>query len=1556
MGLMGTRKVWRRGVWAAALLVALLGLGYGLLPWYLPTGWIGSRVAGELSEQLGREVSIGRVSVGWGRGVEVSAVRVGRRGGYGEGDLARVGSLQTAFSPWRLVRGQVGRVEVGEAEVWLVGDEGGWNVDDLAAAGEGGAFDVRVRGARVHVVRGRGQGEASGKATFEMEDCVVRCEAGGGLSWSVSGRQQAGRPGRLSSRGRLGPAAGAGGERGQEVVFEADGVDVGALDAAGWAAMVWGDEAGLSEGEVGELLGRLGATGALLWCEGRLAAEPNGLMRLAGDVRLAGGADGGVGLAGEAVEASASGRYDPVTGVAVVESLEVEAGRAGAAVSGWYDPRGAAGETAEVRVLSARAEGRWLGQVCEGLGLAAAGAFFGASEGQVAARGQVRVDDREVRGQWVVDGSGWGVQERRLRKGVGERLTVRGVLRANRDRGEVVLGPVVAVWGANEAEVEASVGGGGVGWEDVLAVADAAGQGEDFLRWLAGHPAAVGVRVRVALADGEAVLGASEALAERLAGVRWRGPVSVEGQVGEAEGKLRAAVRAAAPAGAQGCWEVAGRQVWFEKRAGQALQVSASGVLGEQEVGEAWVVEGVEVEGRSGGAGLALALEQMVWREGQAGPVGALEDLEVGALVEGLGVSAAAGRWEAAGVEGWLGCLPTVGAWLAEREVVLEGDAGGRFRLAGGEGGVGAWEAAVDLEGLGAQAGGAERPVWAFEKARGERAAVKATGVGGRLEAEAQVGDWRLEVARGVGGGEGQGCDGAEAGAWEFRLAGGELEALRRYWAGGFDEAGRLRLGADRLADLRGALGVSGRLTADDSLYRVGFEVEAGASGFSWLRGAGEAGEDTWEVLWAKEAGSACRMSVEVGFSRQHGASGGPGAWLNVCSTPMLVVVESLEVATAVGGLAAEGELAVETGGYAERPWWELSRQGKLALGCWVTTGEGLALALPWTAGWVEGWALAGRGRLTGEFGWDLQDGETVWGRGVVDMTEVGLAGVLSDAGSGQGWPVSKAAGLAATVGFDVAAGQAESGAEVAGGNILSLNELRLTVGENEVRARGELVAEGAGEGWLRATVEAGALEALAGCVGPLEAMGVRGRLAGEVAVRRGGGAEPAWTWRAAGVDGLVEAEAAGRQVGLVVAADEVGAGGVSGCEATVWAGEDRLTLAGDVSRGEGVGWRGRVEVLGKRLDVDGLESWAARLGQDEAVARVVAGVRGVEPAEVVASAGEGELAGWAVSVLEAARASELRGGWDLGEVVVTDGATGALLELEAVRGRCEVKGGQLSAGLRAGLAGGTVAVAVGSDLREADPVVRQQVEARQLGARPSLSPLVESEFPGLKVTGRISQRKELEARLLGLLSGEAGWQGQGVTRLEEGALYGPGGPAWLMRLFGGLRLVEYRWEEMTSVFELETSGWKWNEVTFVGEGMETDIYLTGATWPVVAGEDYEAMASALAADREQAEAEAEALAAGSWELSEGKAAVVRERAAVLDAAWSRQRAGERLRGSRAEYVVGFLVSGASEGVFVSPAVWWRTPIFVTRSYIVGNQAVGLETAGAPLGHFEPGE
>jgi len=153
MGLMGTRKVWRRGVWAAALLVALLGLGYGLLPWYLPTGWIGSRVAGELSEQLGREVSIGRVSVGWGRGVEVSAVRVGRRGGYGEGDLARVGSLQTAFSPWRLVRGQVGRVEVGEAEVWLVGDEGGWNVDDLAAAGEGGAFDVRVRGARVHVVR-----------------------------------------------------------------------------------------------------------------------------------------------------------------------------------------------------------------------------------------------------------------------------------------------------------------------------------------------------------------------------------------------------------------------------------------------------------------------------------------------------------------------------------------------------------------------------------------------------------------------------------------------------------------------------------------------------------------------------------------------------------------------------------------------------------------------------------------------------------------------------------------------------------------------------------------------------------------------------------------------------------------------------------------------------------------------------------------------------------------------------------------------------------------------------------------------------------------------------------------------------------------------------------------------------------------------------------------------------------------------------------------------------------------------------------------------------------
>ena len=373
--------------------------------------------------------------------------------------------------------------------------------------------------------------------------------------------------------------------------------------------------------------------------------------------------------------------------------------------------------------------------------------------------------------------------------------------------------------------------------------------------------------------------------------------------------------------------------------------------------------------------------------------------------------------------------------------------------------------------------------------------------------------------------------------------------------------------------------------------------------------------------------------------------------------------------------------------------------------------------------------------------------------------------------------------------------------------------------------------------------------------------------------------------------------------------------------------------------------------MLGERLDVDGLQSWASGLGQEGAIASL----RDMGSAAGKAEA-EGTLPAWAESALEVLRGSELSGGWDLGEVVCTDASNGALLELEAVRGRYEVVSGQLSAGMRAALAGGTVAVELGSDLREADPVVRQRVEARGLGARPSLSPLVESEFPGLKVTGRISERKELEGRLSDLLSGGGGWQGQGMTYLEDGALYGPGGPEWLMRLFGGLRMVEYRWEEMTNTYELEASGWKWNEVTFVGAGLETDIYLTGATWPVAADEAYEAMLLALEADRDEAQEKIAALASGELGLSEAKAAVVQERAAVLEGAWLAAQSGERLRASRAEYVVGLLVSRKQGEAFAAPVVWWRAPAFVSKTYIVGNQAVGLATERAPLGGFEPGE
>ena len=74
---------------------------------------------------------------------------------------------------------------------------------------------------------------------------------------------------------------------------------------------------------------------------------------------------------------------------------------------------------------------------------------------------------------------------------------------------------------------------------------------------------------------------------------------------------------------------------------------------------------------------------------------------------------------------------------------------------------------------------------------------------------------------------------------------------------------------------------------------------------------------------------------------------------------------------------------------------------------------------------------------------------------------------------------------------------------------------------------------------------------------------------------------------------------------------------------------------------------------------------------------------------------------------------------------------------------------------------------------------------------------MVENQFPGMEVNGTISEKKRLTMPLTDLVAGSIDWVGEGTTICTDGVLYGPGGPQWMLKAFPGLRLVEYKWEQI---------------------------------------------------------------------------------------------------------------------------------------------------------------
>jgi hypothetical protein len=121
-------------------------------------------------------------------------------------------------------------------------------------------------------------------------------------------------------------------------------------------------------------------------------------------------------------------------------------------------------------------------------------------------------------------------------------------------------------------------------------------------------------------------------------------------------------------------------------------------------------------------------------------------------------------------------------------------------------------------------------------------------------------------------------------------------------------------------------------------------------------------------------------------------------------------------------------------------------------------------------------------------------------------------------------------------------------------------------------------------------------------------------------------------------------------------------------------------------------------------------------------------------------------------------------------------------------------------------------------------PVLTISYDGRDLKMQDNLKPFVESTFPGMQVFGVVSQRNSNTRRL----TGKAYATGHGETILTDGLLEGPAAPAYITDLLPGLKLTQYRFKSMSSVFEDKGNGEVVNRMIF--EGRNYDIYIFGTS------------------------------------------------------------------------------------------------------------------------------
>ena len=99
------RRWWQKIVRAASLLALVILSAYVTLPWWLPAGFVGDRIAGDLASSMGVPVEVGSMSISWA-GVELKDIVIDPDNGFGRGPLVEIKSIAAPFEPLKMLFGK----------------------------------------------------------------------------------------------------------------------------------------------------------------------------------------------------------------------------------------------------------------------------------------------------------------------------------------------------------------------------------------------------------------------------------------------------------------------------------------------------------------------------------------------------------------------------------------------------------------------------------------------------------------------------------------------------------------------------------------------------------------------------------------------------------------------------------------------------------------------------------------------------------------------------------------------------------------------------------------------------------------------------------------------------------------------------------------------------------------------------------------------------------------------------------------------------------------------------------------------------------------------------------------------------------------------------------------------------------------------------------------------------------------------------------------------------------------------------------------------------------